>query len=95
VAEPDRSSDSTPARPKTPAELEAEIAVTRDRLAATIAELRVQTAPANLAKRGVNTVKGFFTDEFGGVRPDRVAIVAGAVIGLVVLRRLRRGRRSA
>lgn len=37
---------------------------------------------------------GFFTDEFGGVRPERVAIVGAVVIGFVALRIIRRGRRG-
>lgn len=77
----------------TAAQLEAEIADARSNLASTIEQLRVETTPKALAHRGVETVKGFFTDEYGGVRPERVAIVAGAVVTLVVLRRWRRSRR--
>lgn len=78
----------------TAAQLEAEIADARSNLASTIEQLRVETTPKALAHRGVETVKGFFTDEYGGVRPERVAIVAGAVVTLVVLRRWRRSRRQ-
>lgn len=77
----------------TAAQLEAEIADARSNLASTIEQLRVETTPKALAHRGVETVKGFFTDEYGGIRPERVAIVAGAVVTLVVLRRWRRSRR--
>lgn len=75
------------------AQLEAEISAARDNLAATLDQLRAETSPGALAARGVNAVKGFFTDEYGGVRPDRVAIVAGTVLTLIVLRRWRRSRR--
>lgn len=78
----------------TAAQLEAEIADARSNLASTIEQLRVETTPKALAHRGVETVKGFFTDEYGGIRPERVAIVAGAVVTLVVLRRWRRSRRQ-
>jgi hypothetical protein len=75
------------------AELEAEIAAARSNLTSTIEQLKAETTPQALAHRGVNAVKGFFTDEYGGVRPERVAMVAGAVVTLVVLRRWRRSRR--
>ena len=43
--------------------------------------------------RGVAKVKGVFTDEYGGIRPERVAMAAGVVVTLVVFRRWRRSRR--
>jgi hypothetical protein len=39
-------------------------------------------------------VAGFFTDEYGGIRPERVAIVGAVVLGLVALRMLTRRRRG-
>ena len=94
MAEPARPDSPAPGPAKSKAELEADIAEARERLAGTLAELRVQTQPANLARRGVDSVKGFFTDEYGAVRPDRVAMAAGAVVGLVLFRRWRRSRRT-
>ena len=76
----------------TAAQLEAEIAAARTSLASTIEQIKAETTPQALARRGVDKVKGFFTDEYGGVRPERVAIVAGAVVTLVVLRGMRRRR---
>ena len=49
--------------------------------------------PKNVLSRQVDRVKGVFVDEFGGIRPDRVAIAAGVVVGVVVLRSLIRRRR--
>ena len=77
----------------TKAELEAEIAAARDGLTSSLEQLRAETRPEALIQRGKDAVKGFFTDEYGGVRPDRVAMVAGTVITLVVLRRWRSARR--
>lgn len=74
-------------------QLAAEIAQARDNLTSTIEQLKAETSPQALARRGVNTVKGFFTDEYGGVRPERVAMAAGVVVSLVVFRRWRRSRR--
>jgi hypothetical protein len=75
------------------AQLEAEIAEARSNLASTIEQLKAETTPQALAQRGVAKVKGFFTDEYGGIRPERVAMAAGVVVTLVVLRRWRRSRR--
>jgi hypothetical protein len=81
-----------PAQPSI-VDLQAEVTAAREELVATIAELKAQTAPAALAHRGGRAVTGWFTDEFGGVRPERVAIVGAVVIGFVALRLIRRGRR--
>lgn len=75
------------------AQLEAEIAEARSNLASTIEQLKAETTPQALAQRGVNAVKGFFTDEYGGIRPERVALVAGAFATLVILRGASRRRR--
>ena len=91
-ATPDPAAAPAP-RQKTAAELEAEIAVTRERLASTLEELRIQTQPANLARHGLARVTGVFTDEYGGVRPDRVAIAVVGVVSLIMLRRWSRSRR--
>ena len=68
-------------------DLQAEVTAAREELVASIAELKSQATPKALAERGGRTVTGFFTDEFGGIRPERVAI-AGAlayIVGMVVL----------
>ena len=69
------------------AEIEADMATTRARLAATVNQLEDRVKPANVARRGIDTVKGFFVDEYGGVRPERVAVVVGGVVGVLLLRR--------
>ena len=74
-------------------DLQAEVAAAREELVASLSELRAQTQPRALAERGGRTVTGFFTDEYGGIRPDRVAIVGAVVVGLVVLRMITRRRR--
>lgn len=74
-------------------DLQAEVAAAREELVASIGELKAQTTPKALAGRAGDNVKGFFTDEYGGIRPDRVAIVGAVVVGLVVLRMIRRRRR--
>lgn len=87
------SESPKPAPAPSAAQLEAEIAEARSNLASTIEQLKAETTPQALAQRGVAKVKGFFTDEYGGIRPERVAMAAGVVVTLVVLRRWRRSRR--
>lgn len=80
-----------PAAPSV-ADLQAEVAAAREELLATLSELKAQATPAALAKRGGQAVLGWFTDEYGGVRPERVAIAGAVVAGVVVLRLITRRR---
>jgi len=84
-----------PAPAATPSivDLQAEITAAREELVATLAELKAETTPAALARRGGRKVTGWFTDEFGGVRPERVAIAGAVVVGVLVISIIRRSRR--
>lgn len=75
-------------------EIRAELDQTRDRLAQRIDDLTDYVAPKNIADRQVSKVKRVFVDEYGGIKPDRVLIAAGVVVGFVVLMGLRRRRRG-
>lgn len=77
----------------TPDQLEAEVVSARESLEASLGRLREETQPAALARRGKAAVVGFFTDEYGGIRPERVAMAAGAVVALALMGRWRRSRR--
>ncbi len=72
---------------RTPAQIEADIDATRDRLVGTISQLEDRVKPANVADRGKKKVTAAYTDE-NGVRWDRVAITAGAVVGGVIALRM-------
>jgi hypothetical protein len=39
-----------------------------------------------MLQRAGRTVTGIFTDEFGGIRPERVAIAGAVVVGVVAIR---------
>ena len=81
------------ARPeRTPAEIEAEIERTRQRLAVTVDAIADRVKPANVARRSVAAAKAQFVEPDGTVRTARVAVVAVgvlAVVGLSVWRRSR------
>lgn len=82
---------AAPAAPRpSQADLQAEIAAAREELAANLAALKQQTTVPALARRGGRAALGWFTDEYGGVRPERVAIAAGVVVGVLALRAIAR-----
>jgi hypothetical protein len=88
------------------AEIEAEIAAARERLAADIAELISQVHPRAIVHNTVADARKFVSGEFGqvkdqfvdddGVRVERVALAVAAVAGVVtfvmVVRSIVRGR---
>jgi hypothetical protein len=89
-----KASDSAAADAPTlsPEELEAQIIATRERLAGSVDELAEAANPVALAESGVQRVKDWFVDPATGVRADRVAKVAAAAVGFLVLRGIvRRG----
>jgi hypothetical protein len=79
---------------RSPAQIEADIEHTRDRLAGTLDELSERLTPRALVRRANTKTRGLFVAPDGGMRKDRAAIAAGSVIsvlgGCVALRRLRR-----
>ena len=87
-------SDSTQA--KSVDEIEAEIRAARTRLAGTVDELHTRTAPAELARRQVASLKQRFTEatrtESGELRTERIAALAAAAVALIGLAVLRRRR---
>jgi hypothetical protein len=72
-------------------DLQAEVVAAREEFVASLDELRSQTEPKAILSRGGRAVLGVFTDEYGGIRPERVAIAAVVTIGVLalVLRRRR------
>jgi Protein of unknown function (DUF3618) len=79
-------------------QIEADIAAARTRLAGTVDELHARTAPKEIVRRQVSSVQTKVTEathtETGELRTERIAVLASAaaaLLGLVVLRRRRRG----
>jgi hypothetical protein len=66
--------------------LEAEMEVTRERLADTIDQLVYRASPKTIARREVASVKGYFVDaQTGQPRTTNILKVAGGVLGVVAL----------
>lgn len=73
-----------PAKPSL-VDLQAEVVAAREELVASLTELRSQTEPQALVARGGRAVLGWFTDQYGGVRPERVAVAAAVTVGVIVI----------
>jgi hypothetical protein len=68
---------------RTPAEIEAEIAQTRVRLAGTLDELSERLSPRAAVRRANSSVREAFTTGDGSMRKDRTAMAAGALAAVV------------
>ena len=77
-------------------QIEAEIAAARERLASTVDELHTRTAPKEIARRQVESLKARFDEathtESGDLRTERVAGLAAAAVVLLGLGAWRRHR---
>jgi Protein of unknown function (DUF3618) len=70
---------------RTPDEIAADIATTRNRLAGTVDQLVYRTKPKTIMQRQMASLKASFYDESGALRMDKIAIVAGSVVGFVAV----------
>ena len=77
---------------RTPAEIEADIERTRERLAGTVDAIADRVKPANVARRGLDSAKAQVVDERGELNVQRVAVLAAVVAAGVGLLFWRRGR---
>ncbi len=82
----------TPAPPRKPEQIEADLAAARERLAATVDELKQRLTPSSIAKRSVASVRERLTTRSGAPRPEVIAAASVLVLGvaLVAWRRRRR-----
>ncbi len=84
--------DDAAVRERTPAEIEADIERTRQRLAGTVDAIADRVKPANIARRGAESAKAQVVDERGQVRAGRAAGIAAAVVAVVGILAWRRNR---
>jgi hypothetical protein len=89
---PAGADDAAADRERTPAEIEAEIEQTRQRLAGTVDAIADRVNPANVARRGAESAKAQVVDERGQVRTGRAAAVATAVVAVLGFIAWRRNR---
>jgi anti-sigma factor RsiW len=87
---------NTKAADRTPAQIEADIAATRARLASTVDELVDKAHPKNIVRRQVEQARAQVYDADGRLRTQKLVAVGGAalsVIGALLLVRRLVGRR--
>src|SRR5262245_38106696 len=70
---------------RTPDEISAEIAETRNRLAGTIDELVYRVQPRTIAERQARAVVASFYNADGTLNTAKIAKIAGGVVGFVAL----------
>lgn len=76
-------------RARTIEEIEAEMAETRQRLETTLTQLsgavKEAVDPRNILHRQLVKVQAYYIDEYGAIRPERVMVTAGVIVGTVVV----------
>jgi hypothetical protein len=78
------AADATSSPARTPAEIEAEIARTRDRLVTNVDQLQQRLSPGALAAVAKEKAVGVFKRPDGSLDPVRTGVTAGVVLILVV-----------
>ena len=77
---------------RTPDDIAADIAATRNRLAGTIDQLVYRAHPKTIVSRQLDSIRASFVNTDGSPRVDKIAKVAGIGVGIVativVLRRV-------
>ncbi len=67
------------------AEIAAEIAETRNRLAGTIDQLVYRVKPQTIVQRQIAATKAAFVNADGSLRTDRIVKVSGIAVGVVTV----------
>lgn len=84
-------------KPRTPEEIQADIAASRDNLTQTLGDLqhavKEATKPKNIAKKAAEKVKSVYVAPNGEVNVKNVGITAGVVVTYILWRRVTRRRR--
>jgi hypothetical protein len=70
---------------RTPDQIAADIATTRNRLAGTIDDLVYRTQPKTILQHQLASAKASFYDSRGQLKKDKIAIIAGAAVGVVAV----------
>lgn len=77
------SSDTRATAPRSTEQIEADIAATRARLAATVDELVDKAHPKNVARRQVESARAQVFDADGRLRTQKLIAVGGAAVGVI------------
>jgi hypothetical protein len=67
-------------------DLQVQLGVAREEFMASVTDLKSQFSPGALTARAGRAVLGWFHNDQGGIRPERVAIAGAVVAGIVVIK---------
>lgn len=70
---------------RTPDQIAADIATTRNRLAGTIDQLVYRAKPKTILERQIASTKASFYDSQGALKKDKIAMIAGVAVGVVAV----------
>jgi Protein of unknown function (DUF3618) len=70
---------------RTPDQITADIATTRNRLAGTIDQLVYRAKPKTILQRQIESTRASFYNPDGSLKKDRIAKIAGAAVGVVAV----------
>lgn len=77
---------TTPASPEPSlVDLQVQLTVAREEFMASVTDLKSQVTPGALTARAGRAVLGWFRNDDGGIRPERVAIAGAVVAGIVLI----------
>jgi hypothetical protein len=77
--------DAGKQRRRSASQIEADLEATSQRLAANVDALVERLSPTQVARRSLESAKGVVTTDSGGVRPEVIGAVIGALAGAAVL----------
>jgi Protein of unknown function (DUF3618) len=70
---------------RTPDQITADIAITRNRLAGTIDQLVYRVKPKTIIQRQIESTRASFYDANGSLKKDKIAKIAGVAVGVVAV----------
>ena len=82
-----KAKDEEQKPPRPIGEIQQDIATTRDRLVNNLEQLKAETSPKALGEKASTAAKSVVMNDDGSVRVERVAMIAGAVVGLLLIRK--------
>jgi F0F1-type ATP synthase membrane subunit b/b' len=88
AAKADQSDNAASPPERTPEQIQSDIDDAQKRLADHVDVLSERLAPQALAEEAIESVKRVFVDDDGTPKKKPIAIAAGAVAGLLVLRKI-------
>lgn len=82
-----KGKDGEKAPPRPVGEIQQDIESTRERLVGNLEQLKAEANPKALGEKASTKAKSVVMNPDGSVRVERVAMIAGVVVGMLIIRR--------